>query len=49
MAPGCGDIDSKIGKKLGFVSIAPLNKESKFTENSAGLLGKAQRIKKQFN
>ena len=32
MAPGCGDIDHKIGDKLGFVNIAPLDEESKFTE-----------------
>ena len=46
MAPGCGDIDSKIGKKLGFVSIAPLNIESKFTEKFGWLAGKSATDKK---
>jgi isoleucyl-tRNA synthetase len=27
IAPGCGDIDHKIGKKIGLVDIAPLNEE----------------------
>ena len=30
MAPGCGDIDHKIGKKLSLINIAPLDDESKF-------------------
>ena len=46
MAPGCGDIDSKIGNKLGFVSIAPLNKESKFTKKFGWLAGKSATDKK---
>ena len=41
MAPGCGDIDNKIGKKLGMVSIAPLDEESKFTANFGWLSGKS--------
>ena len=36
IAPGCGDIDNKIGKKLDLVEIAPLNEESKFIEDSIG-------------
>ena len=32
MAPGCGDIDNKVGSKLGIVNIAPLDEESKFTD-----------------
>ena len=40
MAPGCGDIDHKIGDKLGFVNIAPLDEESKFTEKFDWLKGK---------
>lgn len=41
MAPGCGDIDNKVGKKLGFVSIAPLDEESKFTDKFGWLAGKS--------
>ena len=41
MAPGCGDIDSKVGKKLGFVSLAPLDAESRFTEKFGWLSGKS--------
>lgn len=41
MAPGCGDIDNKIGKKLGLVSIAPLDEESKFTDKFGWLAGKS--------
>jgi isoleucyl-tRNA synthetase len=41
MAPGCGDIDNKIGKKLGMVSIAPLDEESKFTDKFGWLSGKS--------
>ena len=40
MAPGCGDIDHKIGDKLGFVNIAPLDEESKFTGKFDWLKGK---------
>ena len=40
MAPGCGDIDHKIGKKLDLVNIAPLNDESKFIEKFGWLSGK---------
>ena len=40
LAPGCGDIDHKIGKKLGFVNLAPLNGESKFIEKFGWLTGK---------
>ena len=39
MAPGCGDIDYKIGKKLGFVNIAPLDAEAKFMDKFGSLSG----------
>ena len=39
MAPGCGDIDYKIGKKLGFINIAPLDAEAKFMEKFGWLSG----------
>ena len=39
MAPGCGDIDYKIGKKLGFINIAPLDSEAKFMEKFGWLSG----------
>ncbi len=39
MAPGCGDIDHKVGKKLGLVNIAPLDGESKFIEKFGWLEG----------
>ena len=40
MAPGCGDIDHKVGKKLNMVSIAPLDEESNFTDKFGWLSGK---------
>jgi len=40
MAPGCGDIDHKIGKKLGLVNLAPLDDESKFIDKYGWLEGK---------
>jgi len=40
MAPGCGDIDHKIGKKLGLLNIAPLDDESKFLQKFDWLSGK---------
>ena len=39
MAPGCGDIDHKVGKNLGLVNIAPLNDESMFIEKFGWLSG----------
>jgi len=39
IAPGCGDIDHKIGKKLSLVDIAPLNEESKFIDGFGWLSG----------
>lgn len=39
IAPGCGDIDHKIGKKLGLVDIAPLDEESKFIDGFGWLSG----------
>ena len=41
MAPGCGDIDNKIGEKLGLVNIAPLDSESKFIDKFGWLTGKS--------
>ncbi len=41
MAPGCGDIDHKVGKKLNMVNIAPLNDESCFSEKFGWLNGKS--------
>ena len=46
MAPGCGDIDHKIGKKLGLVNIAPLDDESKFIEKFGWLSGMVATEKK---
>ena len=39
MAPGCGDIDYKIGKKMGFINIAPLDAEAKFMDKFGWLSG----------
>ena len=39
MAPGCGDIDYKIGQKMGFINIAPLDAEAKFMEKFGWLSG----------
>jgi isoleucyl-tRNA synthetase len=39
IAPGCGDIDNKIGKKLGLVELAPLDKESKYIDGFGWLTG----------
>ena len=40
MAPGCGDIDHKVGEKNELVNIAPLDDESKFIEKFGWLSGK---------
>ncbi len=40
IAPGCGDIDNKIGKKLGLVDIAPLDDEAKYIDGFGWLTGK---------
>ncbi len=40
MAPGCGDIDHRVGEKLGLVNIAPLDEESKFIQKFGWLTGK---------
>ncbi len=40
MAPGCGDIDHRIGEKSGLINIAPLDQESKFKEEFGWLTGK---------
>jgi len=39
IAPGCGDIDHKIGQKLGLVDIAPLDTSSKFIDGFDWLKG----------
>ena len=39
VAPGCGDIDHKIGLELGLVDIAPLDDESKYIEGFDWLTG----------
>ena len=46
MAPGCGDIDYKIGKKYSLVNLAPLDDESKFIEKFGWLSGKVATEKK---
>ena len=40
MAPGCGDIDNKVGKKQNLINISPLDEESKFTSYFGWLKGK---------
>ncbi len=40
-APGCGAIDNKIAKKIGLVSIAPLNDEACYIEGFGDLTGKS--------
>ncbi len=40
IAPGCGDIDHRIGKKIGLVNIAPLDEESKYIAGFDWLTGK---------
>ena len=49
MAPGCGDIDNKIGQKLEMVSIAPLDEESKFTDKFGWLSGRSATDKETVN
>jgi len=39
-APGCGDIDHVIGKKIGLPQIAPLDAEAKFLDKFGELTGK---------
>jgi len=39
MAPGCGDIDHKVGKKLQLVQLSPLDDEAKFIDNFGWLKG----------
>ena len=39
IAPGCGAIDNKIGKKIGIVEIAPLNDEGHYLEGFNELTG----------
>ncbi len=41
MAPGCGDIDHRIGKDQGLVNLAPLDEESKFIDKFGWLTGKS--------
>ena len=33
MAPGCGDIDHKVGKEKNLINIAPLDEEAKFMDD----------------
>ena len=41
IAPGCGDVDHVMGKKLGLVNIAPLDESSCFIEGFDWLTGKS--------
>jgi len=41
MAPGCGDIDHRVGKNHGLVNIAPLDDEAKFIDKFGWLKGKS--------
>ena len=49
MAPGCGDVDYKIGKKLGFINIAPLDTEAKFMDKFGWLSGLVATEKETIN
>ena len=49
MAPGCGDVDYKIGKKLGFINIAPLDAEAKFMDKFGWLSGLVATEKETIN
>ena len=40
IAPGCGAIDNKIGKKIGIVEIAPLNDEGRYLDGFGVLTNK---------
>ena len=40
IAPGCGAIDNKIGKKIGIVEIAPLNDEGRYLDGFGALTNK---------
>ncbi len=39
IAPGCGDIDHKIGQELGIVGIAPLGEDGRFVEGFGDFTG----------
>ncbi len=39
IAPGCGDIDHKIGKKLGLVDLAPLDEAANFIDGFGWITG----------
>ena len=41
MAPGCGDIDHKVGKEKGLINIAPLDEEAKFMNGFGWLENKS--------
>ena len=45
MAPGCGDIDNKVGKKQNLINISPLDEESKFTSYFGWLKGNRATVK----
>ena len=47
MAPGCGDIDHKVGKLKGLINIAPLDEEAKFLKILVGCMVNQRLIKKQ--
>lgn len=40
IAPGCGDVDHKIGQELGIVGIAPLGENGRFVEGFGDFTGK---------
>ena len=49
MAPGCGDIDHKVGKLKSLINIAPLDEEAKFLEEFDWLNGKSATDKETVN
>lgn len=40
IAPGCGDVDHKIGQELGIVGIAPLGEDGRFVEGFGDFTGR---------
>ncbi|MFQ6606133.1 MAG: isoleucine--tRNA ligase [Fidelibacterota bacterium] len=41
IAPGCGDVDHQIGKRLGLVNLAPLDEEARFIDQFGWLQGRS--------
>ena len=41
MAPGCGDVDHKVGKEKGLINIAPLDEEARFMDDFGWLKHKS--------